>query len=46
VPARDRLKLAREAYRAYEAGDRRVIDELLADGFTFCSPPIWESTAA
>jgi ketosteroid isomerase-like protein len=38
VPALDRLKLAREAYGAYESGDRRVIEELLTDDFTFYSP--------
>src|SRR2546427_4337911 len=38
MPARDRLALAREAYRAYESGDRRVLDELLSDDFTFFSP--------
>ena len=36
---RDRLKLAREAYGAYESGDRRVIERLLSDDFTFYSPP-------
>ena len=35
----DRLQLARNAYRAYERGDRRLIDELLSDDFTFYSPP-------
>jgi ketosteroid isomerase-like protein len=35
----DRLKLARDAYGAYESGDRRVIEELLTDDFTFYSPP-------
>jgi ketosteroid isomerase-like protein len=34
----DRLKLARDAYGAYESGDRRVIEELLTDDFTFYSP--------
>jgi ketosteroid isomerase-like protein len=34
----DRLKLARDAYGAYESGDRRVIEELLTDNFTFYSP--------
>ena len=38
VPADDRLKLARDAYGAYESGDRRAIEELLADDFTFYSP--------
>jgi ketosteroid isomerase-like protein len=34
----DRLKLARESYGAYESGDRRIIEGLLADDFTFYSP--------
>ena len=38
MPARDRLQLARDAYRAYESGDRRVLEELLSDDFTFFSP--------
>ena len=38
MPANDRLKLARDAYGAYESGDRRAIEELLADDFTFYSP--------
>src|SRR3954447_2035364 len=36
--ARDRLKLARDAYRAYETEDRGLIDSLLTDDFTFYSP--------
>jgi len=35
----DRLQLARDAYGAYVSGDRSVIEELLADDFTFYSPP-------
>jgi ketosteroid isomerase-like protein len=35
----DRLQLARDAYGAYESGDRRAIEELLADDFIFYSPP-------
>jgi ketosteroid isomerase-like protein len=38
MPARDRLALAREAYQAYESGDRRVLDELLSEDFEFFSP--------
>lgn len=38
MSAHDRLKLARDAYGAYESGDRSVIDELLTDDFTFYSP--------
>ena len=37
--ASDRLKLARDAYRAYESQDRDLIDSLLADDFVFYSPP-------
>ena len=39
MPGHDRMKLARDAYGAYESGDRRVIEELLTDDFTFYSPP-------
>ena len=35
----DRLELARAVYRAYEAGDRDVVEALLTDDFTFFSPP-------
>ena len=38
MPTRDRLQLARDCYGAYESGDRRAIEELLADDFTFYSP--------
>ena len=38
MPAHDRLKLARDSYGAYESGDRRVIEDLLTDDFTFYSP--------
>ncbi len=38
MPAHDRLGLVRDAYRAYESGDRRVVEELLSDDFTFYSP--------
>ena len=34
----DRLQLARDAYGAYESGDRRVVEELLTEDFTFYSP--------
>jgi ketosteroid isomerase-like protein len=39
MPETDRAELARSAYRAYESGDRGVLEELLADDFTFFSPP-------
>jgi ketosteroid isomerase-like protein len=35
----DRLQLARDAYRAYETGDRELIESLLADDLVFYSPP-------
>ena len=38
VPTHDRLQLARDAYGAYESGDRRVIEQLLTDDFSFYSP--------
>lgn len=34
----DRLQLVRDLYRAYESGDRRVVEELLTDDFRFYSP--------
>ena len=37
-PSHDRLRLARDAYGAYESGDRSVIEGLLSDDFTFYSP--------
>ena len=35
----DRLQLARDAYGAYESGDRSVLEELLSEDFTFFAPP-------
>ena len=32
------MKIARACYGAYESGDRRVVEELLTDDFTFYSP--------
>ena len=37
--AADRLKLAREAYRAFESEDRELIESLVAEDFVFYSPP-------
>ena len=37
--AADRVQLARESYGAYVSGDRAVLERLLADDFTFFSPP-------
>jgi ketosteroid isomerase-like protein len=38
MSARDRLQIARELYEAYASGDRRIVEELLSDDFTFYSP--------
>jgi ketosteroid isomerase-like protein len=38
VPAYDRLKIAQDCYRAYESKERRVVEEILTDDFTFYSP--------
>ena len=38
MPNRDRLQLARAVYGAYVSGDRRIVEELLSDDFTFYSP--------
>jgi ketosteroid isomerase-like protein len=38
VPSADRIELARASYRAYESGDRRILEERLADDLTFYSP--------
>jgi ketosteroid isomerase-like protein len=39
MASKNRLDLARDAYRAYETGDRDQIESLLADDLTFYSPP-------
>jgi ketosteroid isomerase-like protein len=38
MTAHDRLQLARDIYGAYESGDRRVVEDILSDDFTFYSP--------
>jgi ketosteroid isomerase-like protein len=35
----DRRELARSAFRAYETGDRELIESLIADEFAFHAPP-------
>ena len=35
---RDRLDVARDAYRAFETGERGLIEAVLADDFSFSSP--------
>jgi ketosteroid isomerase-like protein len=39
LTATDCLERARDAYRAYESGDRDLIESLLADDLIFYSPP-------
>ena len=39
MPASDRLQIVRDCYRAYEIGDRRLIEQHLSDDFRFYSPP-------
>jgi ketosteroid isomerase-like protein len=34
----DRLAIARDCYRAYESGDRRLVEDHLTDDYTFYSP--------
>ena len=34
----DRLQIARDSYRAYETGDRELIERCLAEDFRFSSP--------
>jgi ketosteroid isomerase-like protein len=36
---RDRLEIVRDCYRAYESGDRRLVEQHLSDDFVFYSPP-------
>ena len=35
----DPKDLVRRSYRAYETGDRQMLEEILADDFRFWSPP-------
>ena len=35
----NRLQIAQDVYHAYASGDRAVVENLLADDFTFYSPP-------
>ena len=35
----DRLQAVRDVYTAYETGDRAVVEQHLADDFTFSAPP-------
>ena len=38
MPDPDRLQLARMTYGAYESRDRRVLERILSEDFTFYSP--------
>jgi hypothetical protein len=33
------VEVVRRVFAAYETGDRSVVEEVLADAFTFSSPP-------
>ena len=39
MSAQDRLQTVRDCYRAYETGDRGLVERLLSDDFVFSSPP-------
>jgi ketosteroid isomerase-like protein len=39
MSTKDRLDVVRDAYRAYETGDRALIERSLTEDFTFYSPP-------
>jgi ketosteroid isomerase-like protein len=39
MPAKDRLQTVRDNFSAYESGDRDAVEGILADDFTFYSPP-------
>jgi ketosteroid isomerase-like protein len=39
MPDGNRLQTVREYLRAYETGDRSILDETLSEDFTFYSPP-------
>jgi ketosteroid isomerase-like protein len=39
MPDSNRLQTVREYFRAYESGDRSVLDQGLSEDFTFYSPP-------
>jgi ketosteroid isomerase-like protein len=38
MSTKDRLDVVRDAYRAYETGDRSLIEDSLSDDFLFYSP--------
>jgi ketosteroid isomerase-like protein len=38
MPAHDRLQIVRECFRAYETGDRQILEDHLSSDFRFYSP--------
>jgi ketosteroid isomerase-like protein len=39
MPTTPHLQRVRDTYRAYESGDRTLVEEALSEDFTFYSPP-------
>ncbi len=39
MSAHDRLQVVRDCYSAYECGDRSILEQHLAEDFTFSAPP-------
>jgi ketosteroid isomerase-like protein len=39
MSAKDRLRIVRDTYGAYESGDRSILEGALSEDFTFYSPP-------
>ncbi len=39
MPARDRIQLVRDCYRAYETGDRDLVEGVLSEDYMFYAPP-------
>jgi ketosteroid isomerase-like protein len=39
MSSQSRLQLVRDCYRAYESGDRALLEKTLAEHFTFSAPP-------
>jgi ketosteroid isomerase-like protein len=39
MPAHDRLQLVRDSYRAYESGNRTILEQILTEDFVFSAPP-------
>lgn len=39
MATRERIQVVRDIYRAYESGDRSVVEQNLAEDFVFSAPP-------